>query len=148
MANCHERYLTQKMLERISETLSRCWQWNICQSLENLQNPGRRYCKTQIGQGNHKKQPIESNILDQLQLRKIKLSDNMHLSDLDPVQICKSCVEWWCVTSIREQRLSMILLHYLVSFHSFFFFTFLSLQGEEENNHTQVHIMWLVDTNL
>ena len=33
-------------------------------------------------------------------------------------------------------------------FPQFFFFTFLSLQGEEENNHTQVHIMWLVDTNL
>ena len=123
MANCHERYLSKKMLERISETLSRCWQWNICQSLENLQNPGRRHCKTKIGQGNHKKQPIESNILGWLELRKIKLSDNMHLSDLDPVQICKSCVEWWCcVTSIREQRLSMILLHYLVSFYRLIFF--------------------------
>ena len=136
-------------MKSVSETLSRCWQWNNCQSLENLQNPGRRYCKTQIGQENHKKQPIESNTLCWLELRKIKLSDNMHLSDLDPVQICKSCVEWWCcVTSMKEQQLSVSLLHYLVSFHRFFFLPSLSLQGVEENNHTQVHIMWLVDTNL
>ena len=33
-------------------------------------------------------------------------------------------------------------------FPQIIFLASLSLKGEEENNHTQVHIMWLVDTNL
>ena len=43
--NCHERYLTQEMMEQFSETLKKCEQLNI-KSLENLEIQGGTIVRT------------------------------------------------------------------------------------------------------